>query len=166
MSCFNQEFLEGANLEAAFVPVDLSAAANNGQWVSLTEYQRCVAVLFAAAGTAADDPVLSVNQATDNAGTGAKALSFTRIRQKSGATVPGIDTIVSQSAAGSYTATGTAAQQKIIAIEIQASDLDVANSFTHVQLSVAKAAHPQLGSAFYILLDPRHGQAIPASPLT
>ena len=89
-----------------------------------------------------------------------------RIRQKSGSTVPGIDTIVSQSAAGSYTATGTAAQQKIIAIEIQASDLDVANAFTHVQVSVARTAHAQLGAGFYVMLNPRHRQAVPASPLT
>jgi hypothetical protein len=166
MSDFNHQFLEGANVESAFGPVDMTTAANNGQWVSLTEYQKCVAVLFAAAGTSGDDPVISVNQARDNAGTGSKGLSFTRIRQKAGTTLPGVDMLVTQSAASSYTATGTAAQKKIVAIEINGADLDVANAFTHVQVSVAKTGSSQLGSAFYVMLDPRHEQSIPASALT
>lgn len=166
MNEFNHQFLEVANLESAFGPVDMTTAANSGQWVSLADYQKCVAVLFAAAGTSGDDPVISVNQAKDNTGTGSKGLSFTRVRQKAGTTLPGVDTIVTQSAAANYTVTGTAAQKKIVAIEINGTDLDVANSFTHVQVSVAKTGSSQLGSAFYVMLAARHPQSVPGSALT
>jgi hypothetical protein len=166
MSDYNHEFLEAANFAVGFVPVDLSAGANNGQWISLVDYQKCVAVLYAAAGTSGDDPVITVNQAQDNLGTASKALNFTRIRTLAGSTIPGVSTIVTQSAANTYTATGTGAQQKFIAIEINGSDLDVTNGFQHVQASVAQAAHSQIGGVFYVMFAARHPQRSTVSALS
>ncbi len=156
-------FLEQADIVAAFVPVDMSAAANDGDWVNLKNFGRCVAVLFGAAGTAGQDPIFKLQQATDSAGAGAKDLLFTTIDAKVGALagVAGF-TKVTQAAATSYTDPVSAETQKIIAVEIRAEDLDVAGGFTHIQLSVADVgAAAQLGAGFYIMLDPRFSGAVP-----
>lgn len=129
MSDFNHEFLETADIVPAFVPVDMQTAANNGQWVNMKHISKLIAVLFKAAGTAGDNPVFTLKQATDSSGTGAKALNFTRARTKIGAigSTPQW-TVATQSAGNTYTPT-SAASQALIAVEIQSSDLDTANGF-------------------------------------
>jgi hypothetical protein len=152
------KFLEGADIVSAIVPVDLSTANNDGDWVNLKNYGRVLAVLFGAAGTAGQDPVFTLRQAQDNAGTGAKALNFTTIWSKVGTltAVAGF-TKVTQAAANTYTDLVSAEAQKIIAVEIRAEELDSEGGFTHVQLQIPDVgAAAQLGAAFYIMLDPRH----------
>lgn len=154
-------FLQNATIEAGVVPVDMSAAANNGDWVSLVNYHRCVVVLYKAAGTAGDDPVFTLKQATDAAGTGAKALAFDVVNEKVG-TLASIAawTRVAQSAAGTYTNAASAEAQALIVVEVRSNELDVLNGFTHIQVSVPDVGtNAQLGCAFYIMLDPRYTQA-------
>lgn len=132
----SERFLQTANIVAGFVPVDMQTAANNGDWVGLKHYARCVAVLFKAIGTAGDDPVFTLKQATDASGTGAKELNFTTIYSKVG-TQTGIAnfTRTTQAAANTYTDTASAEAQAIIAVEIDAADLDVDNGFPGGALS-------------------------------
>ena len=167
MTDFNHEFLEIADIIPAFVPVDLHTAANQGQWIAMKKISRLLCVLFKSAGTAGDDPVITIQQATSNSGTGAKPLAFTRIRTKIGpmATTP-IWTINTQTAANTFSTT-SAASQAVIAVEIQANDLDLANGFDFVQLSIpSTGANPQLGAAFYIAYGIRYPQSITPSGLT
>lgn len=167
MTDFNHEFLEVADIVPAFVPVDMQSAANNGLWISLKYVTRLVCVLFKAAGTAGDNPVVTLQQATSNSGTGAKPLNFVRARTKIGAiaTTPQWS-IVSQSASNTITPV-SAASQAIIAVEIQATDLDLANGFDYVQLSIPDTgSNPQLGAAFYITYGIRYPQLTTASVLS
>lgn len=159
----NQLFVESAQLIAAFVPVDLETGANNGVYVSLTDFDRCTVVVLKAAGTASDDPVITMTQATDVEGTDAKALNFTRIDQKQGATAlaaVGGWTEVDQAAGNTYTPDG-AEDQGIYCIEFQASDLDVNNGFTCLAVAIPDtgSAGAQLGTAFYILRGARYAGA-------
>jgi len=159
----SEKFLEGADIVSAFVPVDMQTADNNGDWVNLKNYGRCVAVLFKAAGTAGQDPVFKLQQAKDAAGTSAKDLLFDTIWKKVG-TLTGIAgfTKATQTAATSHTDTDSAEASSIMAVEIKASDLDVANGFTHVQLSIADVGgNAQLGCGFYIMLDPAFHRSAP-----
>jgi hypothetical protein len=95
---------EEAQLVAAIIPVDLSTAANNGDWVSLKNYDELDIIIFKAAGTAGDDPVITLKQASDVAGTGAKALNFTRVDAKVGVqTGIGQFTKNTQAAGNTYT---------------------------------------------------------------
>ena len=153
-----RRFLEGNQIIAAFVPVDMSGAANNGDWVQLSKYRRLVAVLFKKAGTAGDDPVFTLKQASDNAGTGAKALNFTTLFAKVGTQASTAQfTKVTQAAANTYTDATSAEAEAIIAVEVQAADLDVENGFGWVQLSVPDVgANAQLGCGFYLLLEPTY----------
>ncbi len=161
-----QRFLEVADITSAFVPVDMQTAANSGDWVNLKSYDRVLAVLFKAIGTAGDDPIFKLQQATDNTGAGAKDLTFTTIWKKVG-TLTGIAawTKITQAAATSYVDTDSAEAQTIMAVEIRSEDLDAANNFTHVQLSVADVGgNAQLGCGFYIMLNPiRQGATLPSA---
>lgn len=159
-------FLEVADIAGAFVPVDMQTAANNGDWVNLQNFGRCVAVLYKAAGTAGDDPVFTLKQATDNAGTGAKALNFTTIWSKVG-TLTGINTFTknTQAAANTYTDAVSAEAQAIFAVDILAEELDADNGFCYVQLSVPDTGgNAQLGCGFYLMLEPRTaGATVPSA---
>jgi hypothetical protein len=161
------KLVENAQIAAGFVPVDMSAGANNGDWINLRDWNHLTVIVFKAAGTAGDDPTLTLKQASDNSGTGAKALNFTEIWQKQGTlTSVGTFTKNTQSAANTYVDTDSAENQGIYVLEIDADMLDVDNGFDHVQISIADVGtNAQLGSALYILTEPRYAQATPASAL-
>jgi hypothetical protein len=168
------EFMEQATIAPAFGPVDMTAAANPGAWVSMGAYARLTAVLIKGAGTGGDDPVITLQQAQDLSGTNAKGLIFSRVRVNQGSpTIPvsgqrftlfvrdntGLveagATMVDAAPSDIFTLTGGAADQAIVAIDIGLGDLDLNNGFSCVQIGVAKTADSQLGQAFYILFQPR-----------
>lgn len=167
MPDFNHEFLEVADIIPAFVPVDMQTGANNGQWISMREISRLVCVLYKAAGTAGDNPVITIQQATSNSGANAKALTFTRARTKIGAIASTPQwTIVTQAAANTFTPT-SAASPAVIVVEIQATDLDINNGFTFVQLSIPHTgSNPQLGAGFYITYGISFAQIVTPSALS
>ena len=159
----NKKFVEEAQVVNAFPPVDMSAADNNGDWVNLANFDRCIVILTTAIGTAGDDPIFKLQQATDKAGAGAKDLLFTVIDEKVGATAlsgVGEFTRVTQTAATSYVNTDSAENEAIITVEVRAEQLDSDNDFTHIQLSVADVgANAQIGVGEYILYNARYPQA-------
>jgi hypothetical protein len=151
----------------AIVPVDSQTGANNGDWVSMKDFHRCTVLVIKAAGVAGDDPVITLKQATDVSGAGAKALTFTRVDSKVGTqTSIGAWTANTQAAANTYTDLVSAESQGIFAIDIKSEDLDVNNSFDCVQLSVPDtgAAGAQLLTAVYILRGARYnGAGLPSA---
>ncbi len=158
-------FLESHDIVPAIVPVDLGAAANNGDWVNLRDYESVVIVLFKAAGTAGQDPVITLKQAVDASGTSNKALNFTRIDHKKGTlTSVGTFTKMTQTAANTFNGDaggagdiGLAEADALVVIEIPAAALDVSNGFTWVQLSVPDTgAAAQVGCGLYILTGGRY----------
>lgn len=151
------KFLERAAIVSAITPVDLATAANNGDWVSMKNYRKCLVVLHKGIGTAGQDPIFRLQQASDVSGTGAKDLQFTRIYSKVGTqTGIGTFTVTTQTAATSYTAAASAAAEAIIAVEIDAAQLDADNGFDCIRLDIADVgAAAQIGGALYILFDPR-----------
>lgn len=160
----NALLVERTQICAAFGPVDLSAAANSGDWVSLKDFDSCAIIFFKGAGTAGDDPTLTLLQATDVAGTSSKALDFTRIDVKQGTlTALGAFTTVTQAAANTYVDLTSAESAGIYVIEIRADELDVANGFDCVQFSVADVGtNAQLGAALYLLRGSRYNPPLSA----
>lgn len=160
------------DIVSGFVPVDMQTTANNGDWVSMANYDHCAVVLFKGVGNANDDPTLTLQQATDNAGAGAKDITkITDIYVKQNtvltAAAEGIWTLVTQTAATNYTDATSAEDQAIWVINLDASNLDVNNGFNHIQGNVADVGgNPQLGCVFYIMWGNRYPQAIPVSAIT
>lgn len=145
-------------LAAGFVPVNMAAAANDGDWVHLKHYGHLTIVLFKAAGGAGEPPTLTVEQATDAAGAGAKALPFTRVAVKSGADLQAIGqfTDVSQAAGNTY-ALAAGDTQAFVVVEFESAELDVANGYRFVRGRVADVGSTsQIGCLFYLLSESRN----------
>lgn len=155
------KFLEGNQIVSAITPVNLATGANNGDWVNMENYGRCTVVVHKGAGTAGEDPVITLRQATDNAGTDAKALTFTAVWKKVGAQ-SGIGTFTkaTQTAANTHTDDTSAEAEGVFVVDIVAEQLDAANGFTHLQLQIPKVGtNAQIGGALCILTEPRHAAA-------
>lgn len=152
---------------AGFVPSDLAAAAQSGDWVSLKNYDHLAIVLFKAAGAVGEIPTITVQQAQDVAGTGAKALNFTRIDRKDNADLftVGQFTKVTQAAGNTY-APAAGNTQLLAVIEIEAQDLDKANGFDCVRATLNDVgATAQLGALLYILSGSRYAGQYPPSAI-
>lgn len=157
----NQHFLEKNQVVAGFVPLALTTA-RTGDYVSLKNYGRCAVVFFAAAGTAGDDPTITLTQAKDVSGTSAKALNFTRIDVKQGSdlTTIGQFTTISQAAGNTYTEATSAEAQKIWVLDVLAEDLDVDNGFDCIRAAISDVGtNAQLGCMLYFLHEPRYASA-------
>lgn len=162
-------FLENHMIVGGFRPVDMSAAANDGDWVSLKHYKHVSIVFWGAIGTAGQDPTVTVQQASAVAGTGAKALNLNsaKVFKKQAATdltaVGQWSSAAADVSTNTWTNTDAAEQEELVVIEIDADELDVDNGFDCVRATVADVgAAAQLGALFYILSEPRY-QAQPTS---
>lgn len=156
----------------AFRPIDMQDAAGEhvtGDWISLKNWGRVLCVLMGGAGTAGQDPVLTIEQASTNTGTGVKALTFDTINRKQAATdllSTAVWAVTVQTAAGTYTNTDAAEQVKIHVVEFKATDLDVDGGFDHIRMTVPDVGGAaQLGAGLYILAEPRYPNA-PANVLS
>ncbi len=158
-----KRILERINVIEGFPPVDLSSGANTGDWVSLKQYARVAVMFHSGLGTAAQDPPLTILQATAVAGTGSKALDFTTIYTKQAATslaAVGVWTKVTQTASNTYTEATSAEQDALWVVEFQDSDLDVDNDFDCISATVADVGTAaQVGTLHYILADPKYATA-------
>ena len=160
--------VEQSQIVQGVVPVDLAAGANDGDWVSLKGYGRCAVIVQKAVGVAAQDPTLTMEQATAVAGTGAKALTFERIDVKQAVDILTIGqfTKVTQAAAATYTEGTSGESQAVWVVEFNAEDLDVEGGFDCLRARIADpGATAQLGSILYVLLDPVYSGAAPISAI-
>lgn len=153
------KLLEIAQIVVGFVPVDMQAGANAGDWVNMKHFDHCVVMLTKAAGTAGDDPVLKLEQATDVTGAGVKDLDvIDRIFVKQGVqTTISNFTEVTQAADEDYTELTSAENQALWVVEIDAEQLDADGGFTCLRASVADVGgNAQLGVLHYILMRARY----------
>lgn len=170
-----QHFCEKNQIAQGILPVAMNIGGNNGDWVSLKGFSRMAIVFIKAVGTAGDDPTVTVKQAQNVSGAGAKALSFTEVRKKQAApdlaavgqftksttAVPATNDTFN-TAAGTWTNSDLAEQAAIVVIDIKIDDLDLNGGYTSVQASIADVGtNSQLGCALYFGHEPRrHADAL------
>ena len=160
------KLVETSQITCGFVPLDLQTQ-RDGDWVAMKDFNHLTILFYKGVGTAGDNATVTLQQATDNAGAGAKALTFTEIWRKQAADVQTVGqfTKSTQSAANTFTNTN-AAEQAIWALEIDADMLDVDNGFKYVRLTLNDiGTNPQLGCVLYILTEPRQSDPSPPSAL-
>lgn len=147
---------------AAIPPVDLASAAASGPYASLKNCEAITMIIIKAAGTAGDDPVITLTQAKDSSGTGAKTLNITSLAHQIAADITaettftdGLDAdgdvIDRQNSVASYDTDGIngAENEALIVIRVHQDDLD--DDYTHVRLNIADVGtNAQLGAAIYI----------------
>lgn len=153
-------------------PVDLSTAAVTGKRVALKGCGGLTIIVFKGAGTAGDDPTVTLKQHTANTGgTTSNLAVIDHYYLKDATTLAGTEawSKVTQTAAATIAdpgGAGTSAEhQQIIAIEVDAAQLS--DGYTHVSLDVADVGtNAQLGAILYLrrdLLVSRAPQALAAS---
>lgn len=155
----NGLFVEQAQIVPFFVPTNLASGNVTGDVVSMKNASRCTIIFLAGVGAASQDPVITVLQAKSVAASNSKALNFTRVdvKQASALTAVGTFTAVTQSAANTYTSDTSGETQKLWVIDIKAEDLDVANGYDCVQVTVADpGTNSQLATAIAILWGSRY----------
>jgi hypothetical protein len=143
---FNVRLLENIQIVPLFVPGADINTDKTGDWVSLKNYDRCTILFHKEAGTAGDDPVISILQATDVSGTSSKALNIDTVYAKVGATaLTGVGTFTKYTGTAAATVdlvscfgTDLAADtgEALIAVDIAASQLDVTNGFDCLTLFI------------------------------
>ncbi len=157
-----QMFVETIKAVYGSEPKNYTGATGDSDYVSLKNYDRAACVLQTGAwagGTAA----VTLTQAKDVAGTGAKALAFANqwTYQSTGFTV---DALTKTAVASDTFNLSTA--NTVHVIEVEASDLDLANAFDCFKVAVAS---PGVNADFYgimiYLYGCRYPQATPPSAI-
>jgi len=156
------KLLDSIQVASGFLPVNTQSGTNAADWVSLKNYRNVAIIFHKAVGAANDDPVLTFAQATVVSGGDTKPLTkCTGYLMKQGADLAAIGTFteVTQSVAATCTLNATSAESAgLYVFQFSDSDLDVANGFCCLNVSIADtgSAGTQLGSLLYILSNPRH----------
>lgn len=153
----NQHILEKIDLVSGIVPINLGSARSSDV-MTLKNFHRVAIVFFKAAGSASEDPTLTVLQASSVAPSNAKALNFTEIWTKQGTlTSVGTWTKTTQAAGNTYTNATASENEAIWVIDIQTDALDVDNGFDCIQVTIADAGSTnQLGALLFVGHEPRY----------
>jgi len=131
------KFSERNAILATIDPVSQAAGTVTSGWMSMAEFHSMAAILQTGALGASATVDAKLQQATDSSGTGAKDITGKAITQ-----------LVKASH-----------DNKQAIIQCHAEELDVANSFTHVRLSVTVATAASLISAVLLGTNPRYSPA-------
>lgn len=160
------KLIENANIVSGFVPVNLATGANTGDLIDMSCYNRVLVVFFAGAGTAGDDPTITIKEHTAlSGGTSQDLVVVDEIYVKQG-TQTGIGqfTRKTQAAAATYTDSDSAENEKIWAIEIRADQMS--DGFRYLSANVSDVGNnSQLGCLLYIQYEPRYAQDIQHSSI-
>lgn len=151
--------LDKVDIVSGLVPIDLGSARSSDV-VTLKNYGRCAIVFFKEAGSASEDPTLTVLQAVSVAPSSTKALNFTDIYTKQGTlTSVGTWTKTTQAAGNTYTNTTASENEAIWVIDIQADSLDADNGYDCIQVTIADAGSTnQMGALLFVLHEPRYSK--------
>jgi hypothetical protein len=168
----NYDLINGGALLIAQPPVSIAAAAVNGSYANMAYTPKLGILLTFAAGTADEEPEITLTQATSSAGAGAKSLAIESVKYILAAdlkasqawtvysavdrqnTVTTLDTVV-------FGAGGT--NQLAVFIEVDAAMMDTTNGFTHLRCNVADTgAGARFMTIHYIALEKCYqGEATP-----
>lgn len=151
--------VESAKLIWAAEPKNYTGAAMTAKYVSLKNYAH-LTILISTGAWAGGTAAVTLSQATDVAGTSAKALGLSN--QWNDITTSG--TLVKTAVAADTFTLGTA--NKLFVIEIEAHELDMANDFDCLTLAVASpGANADFYQVDYVLSEPRYASDTPPSAL-
>jgi len=143
-------------------PVNLAAAAYASGFVSLKMFNHIEIIFIKAVGASGEPPTLTILQALNVSGGTPKALNFTKYTRKTGAdvTAVGLPTVTTKSS-GNTLALAAGNTEELIVIEFDASELDVANGYDCVGVTIADVGDTaQWGTVLFRLSEPRYDAAL------
>jgi hypothetical protein len=130
---------ERVALLAALTPASQDPGTATSAWVPVAGFDSLLAVIQSGALGAAATLDAKIQQATSSAGAGAKDVAGKALTQ--------------------WTKAGTDKSNKQALINVRTEDLDVANDFAYVRLSVTVATAASLTSACLLGIGNRRGKA-------
>lgn len=137
---------------AAIVPIDTTGAGQDGDWVSLKNYRRCLIIIMQGAWAGGTSAV-TVEQATSAAGGSAKALTIEYYNQGTALT----DDAYARTAISSNTFNLPATANTFTFLEVHQQDLDMNNGFCFIRVRTATpGANADLIAAVYVLGEPAY----------
>ena len=142
----------------------ITPSTSTPDYVSLKDYTHLTAVILVDNATTVTGSAITLKQATAVAGTGEKALEFDYVWANTD-TAAGDALTKTAVTSDTFTTDDTDAKNLMYVIEVDASDLDTANSFDCVRVGTADAANTVL-SVCYILGGARYPQATPPTAIT
>ncbi len=108
----------------------LTSTLGDTKYVSLKGYRRCQIVISIADGTTVTGSTITLKQAQAIAGTNEKALAFTRMLSNVDYAVPTTAALAETAVtASTFTTQTTNSKDSVYVIDVDSSDLDVANGF-------------------------------------
>lgn len=163
----NLRLTDFADVISAIKPVTLNTGANVGDVISMKNWMRCAIIFFGTVGSSGTDITLTLEQGTNVAFGTNKALAFTTVFKKEGADLLAIGTMtkVTQAAANTFTFANNEQLDQIYVIDVQAEDLDIANDYDCIRLSVNQGSAAKVGCALYIPYGPRYGKEVELSSI-
>lgn len=154
----NERLIERLRIVSSCVPIDTTGAAQSGDWVNLKYYRRMLVVIQQGAW-AGGTPAVTFSQASDAAGTGAKALAYAERWDATALT----NDVPAKTAVTSSTSNLAAAANGTMLVEFHCQDLDLVNGFTHIRVNIASpGANADLVCVLLILGDPAYS-GLPSS---
>ena len=135
--------------------------AITGDYISLKNAHRAFVLVHVAQGNAAT-MAISIQQATDVAGTGTKVITVA-VPIWANEDCAASDTLVRQTDAVNFT-TSAAVKHKLIVFQIDPETLDMANGFDCITVITGASNAANITSAVY-LLEPRYAQTTPPSAI-
>jgi hypothetical protein len=155
----NKHILEKLDFVSGIVPINIGSARSSDV-VSVKNHGRVAIVFHKAAGSASEDPTLTILQATSVAPSNAKALNFTDVFTKQGTlSSVGTWTKTTQASGNTYTNATASENEAVWVIDIPVDTLDVDNGFDCVQVTIADAGSVnQIASLMIIPHEPRYSK--------
>lgn len=146
---------------SAVVPIDTTGAGQSGDWVSLKNYHSC-AIWICQGAWAGGTSAVTLEQATDVAGTGAKALAFPL--RWTGVALTDDNLAETAVTSDTFNLPNTANTTNLLFV--RASQLDVDGGFDCIRVVCATpGANADLIAVSYVLLNPRFSQADPPTAI-
>lgn len=135
-------------------PAALTGAAGDGDYVSMKNYSKLTVLISVLNGTTVTGGAVTLKQASAVAGTGEKALSFSKMY--SNIDCAAADALTETAVVSdTFTTDTTNSKQLMYAIEVDAESLDKANGFDCVRVDVASMANA-VGAVMYLLWGARY----------
>ena len=157
MSEHTERLTDKVKIVMGCAPAALTSTAGDGDYVSLKGYRKCTIVIAILNGTTVTGGAITLLQATSVAGGSAKALSFsTALRNIDCAAADALASFTVSS--DTFTTDATNAKQLLYVIDVDASQLDVANGFDCLRVDSASMANA-VGCALYFLHPQRYSSA-------
>jgi hypothetical protein len=160
----NPRLIDHVKTVMGCAPAALTSTAGDGDYVSLKNFAKLRITLAVLNGATVTGGTITLKQAQAVAGTGEKALSFSKMFANVDCAAG--DTMTETAVTSdTFTTNATNSKQLLYVIEVDASSLDIANGFDCVRIDSTGMVNA-VGSAVYDLYGSRYASPIDVAAIT